>query len=531
MRVPASQPTPPKQPSDVSRQLFPADTNSTLPAAIGKPRQASTAQQRPAEPHQQPMSVPQYATQSPVQQPIHSSMHSMSSQVRAPIGERPKISPAVSAPGMQRPNPAYPPYIDNQMSKQPIQPPSQAPIMAAQQQMSYQSSMIGQQQHSDPMKAPGFRPSPSSQLNQYSQHLMLQPGLSGGDEFSRAPGSRASAEQLTSPLNSHSISNNVHTLFSNSNQSPRGSHPPSHSAAAVQGFLNLQNHFGSREPQYTTRDQPMTLPEISSSLNPNASEFNLSNRFGGEGQHSPRGAIGSKQQTSPGEYKQQHHPPISGYQQGRPGSGDSELMRQMFVNSSPVPGGPPQSLNQMAGLLQAVPGQMPMSMQPQRTYSPAGSRQMMTPPMDPTMSHQLDDSPPTLQSDLMESRGPRPIGGERSRRTPVFPDPMDIWNSNPSGTVVFRLYSIDLIEYSFLYYIVPCIELQELMESPTKKLDIFPYLHIIKCQSHQGKWQNFHFPWSHPCTVTAHSFVVAYWIVCPCLTFVLICYRWRLVLT
>jgi len=348
----------------------------------------------------------------------------------APIGSAP--APIGSVNKMQqRPNPAYSPFIDSHMSK-PIQLPSQPHIMSnATSMMGYPPSM-GQHQP-DPTKAPGFRPTAvSPQLSQYSQHLVLQTAGSVGDDFSRAPGSRSGPEHLTSPLSNHTISSNVHTLFSNSTQSPRGN-VPSHAVANMHGLMPpLQNHYGSH---YSTRDQPMTLPEISSSLNPNASEFNIPHKMGNEGQHSPRnmGGMGNKQQTSPIEYKQQQFSGNSGLNH-RPVSADNaELIRQMmFANSSP--GMPQQSMNPMTGLLQAAPGQMPIGMQPQRTYSPASSRQMMTPPMDPTLTHQLDDSPPSLQSNAMEIKGPMPIGGERSRRTPVFADPVEsaIWSTNPS---------------------------------------------------------------------------------------------------
>ena len=451
VRMPVAQPTPPKQPSDVSRQLFPDTSNQAPithqqpPAAISKPRAPVAPVQRLTEPPQQPPQSmpPQYVSQSQVYQPSMPGGDNkpyMSAQVRppAPIGSVPGPIGSVSKMQQQQPRQqnqqAYSPFIDSHMSK-PIQPPSQQPhnMSSGPSMVVYPTSMG--QQHPDPMKAPGFRPTAvSPQLSQYSQHLVLQTSGSMSDDFSRAPGSRPSAEQLTSPLSSHSISSNVHTLFSNSTQSPRGN-VPSHSVAAnMAGLMNpLQNQYSN---QYTTRDQPMTLPEISSSLNPNASEFSIPHKLASENQHSPRnmGTIGSKQQISPNEYKQQYAPG-SGLNHRSVGADNSDMMRQMmYANSSP--GMQQQSINPMTGLLQTAPGQMPIGMQPQRTYSPAaGTRPMMTPPMDPTMSHQLDDSPPGLQSDMMESKGPRPIGGERSRRTPVFSDPVDsaIWSTNPAG--------------------------------------------------------------------------------------------------
>lgn len=104
---------------------------------------------------------------------------------------------------------------------------------------------------------------------------------------------------------------------------------------------------------------------------------------------------------------------------------------QMFVNQmfQPSGGNPQPHMVPTTSNYNQAPISVPMSMTNQ-TYSPS-SRPMMIPDSMSAQPAKLEDSPPaTGQGDI----GPRPIGGERSRRTPLFVDPAaSIWGSKPQG--------------------------------------------------------------------------------------------------
>lgn len=127
----------------------------------------------------------------------------------------------------------------------------------------------------DPTKAPGFRPSPVL-LSQFSTHPMPVE-----ESFSRAPGSRpvANSDQHISP---RSVNSSGLAIFSD--HVVGGQHPVSH--APPYGYqtkmMDQRNAMPIAREHYSTTGEPMTLPRISSDLNPHASEFSVPMKYGSE---------------------------------------------------------------------------------------------------------------------------------------------------------------------------------------------------------------------------------------------------------
>lgn len=244
------------QPADVSRRLFP---EPKPPAAY------------PVKP---PSAVQQLHVQTPTQHQIPNQLVSQShmSSSSHPSG----VSNALSGVSYRSPNlsPYTAPHsaavgpAPVNMTRTTVYSPFDKPLHP--QNLGYSSSAVDRSQV-DPKKAPGFRPSNSPQLSQYPSSSPQMMAATDEMIFSKAPGGGggacrgplSSAEQLMSPLTTVSLSSNVHALFSESSGMPPQLH---HNAMMNAGHL-MGEH-------YTTPDQPMTLPRISSSLNPNASEFN-----------------------------------------------------------------------------------------------------------------------------------------------------------------------------------------------------------------------------------------------------------------
>ena len=212
---------------------------------------------------------------------------------------RPQVRPAT--PPVQRPQNSYSPF-DGQIATQ-----VGAPIVNS-------FSFGVERSQGDPSKAPGFRPTVSTGMPQFHNDA----------PFSRAPGTRGPSmtecHQMMPPLASLSIATNVQNLFTNTS-----------AGAGVMAMVNSGSLADGLPPtidrdRYTTPDQPMTLPRISSSLNPHASEFTAPFLRDGMTQHSPR-SMGSKpQQTSPVDLRPS--PPINAV---------PPLSRSGNTNSSPIP--------------------------------------------------------------------------------------------------------------------------------------------------------------------------------------------------
>jgi len=293
---PAPRPAPvAKIPSDVSRQLFPDGgkpvlVNATPAASVQQTRNLAPGSQR--SPHHQ---LPPTSLPAPIgAPPQHASQAGMmpSPLVMAPPQSQympgrapgaPPVGPRVPPQQVQRPPASYSPF-DNPINKFPYMFPMELP-----------------------MKAPGFRsggmPSPQ----------MLSSFGVPEDGFSRAPGAPGirpahSVADQTPPgsLSSLSISTNMAHLFASGGGDQHDS-----TGGSPRQILPLKD-------QYTTIDQPMTLPRISSSLNPNASEF--TGRLSDMAQQSPRSA--GKEQTSPVDFRRS--PPSAAYQQKNTNGGLSD---------------------------------------------------------------------------------------------------------------------------------------------------------------------------------------------------------------
>lgn len=286
-----------KQPSDVSRQLFPDKVSSVGPIASHaiNPRhqQGMVSKSPPAYPATQ--TTPPVSMMYPA-----ASQHPSVSQAVV----RPQVPPMAvqNQSVMQRPSASYSPFNG---------------------QIDPQGALLQQQHYSfnrsDQMKAPGYKPNISPRSSPYTQEEILG--------FNRAPGPRPSStiDPMMSPLSSLSVSTSLPNAYN--------AGPPHTSPRATDqlGTSGMEGQSLSEQQRYSTASQPMTLPRIASSLNPNASEFTASNRFmvaENPAQQSPRSSS-NKQQTSPVEPRPS--PPVAAFQpQARlPGTQQTQLPDQV----------------------------------------------------------------------------------------------------------------------------------------------------------------------------------------------------------
>lgn len=264
IRMPASQSPSSKQPVDVSRQLFPDNrtSNSPSPLSVDSKQRAlgasvesmesqSSASHSPASNHLS--NIPQGAKQSMagIIAPPY-----MPPPVVTAIGN--KVAHPSASGGQVATSTPYFPFESNKV-------PGTYPIPSLE-----RAGQDGARNLVHPSKAPGFRSAP-----QYP----MDPGT-----FSRAPGSRSgipySAEQA---------------ILIKANMDECSGMPV--------GYTDDKGVLLLGRDHYTTIGQPMTLPHISSSLNPNASEFTAPNRFVNGMQHSPMTNISQHQRASPIEMR------------------------------------------------------------------------------------------------------------------------------------------------------------------------------------------------------------------------------------
>lgn len=349
VRMPSSQPSPtPKQPVDVSRQLFPEGRTSTSPAMSAVSASEGLRAQEPSQVITQPPYRALSANVSrspPSEQPaqlLSSSNSNIISSYMVPSVSNRAPAPSLVTINTQKAqaSPAVYSPFDVQLGEQQAQ---QQPLLLVGHHIpsTYRPTSGAAHRPAEedrkgivhPSKAPGFRSSVSPQISLYPSMPQQNsaPMLADENGFSRAPGARGAGlgVGLTMHNNEHTMSafapsgmnSNVHHAML---AGPGGQAMMAASAAPHMNrsaFMDTErlsqspNHFMSREminaqldlaSEYTKRDQPMTLPRISSSLNPNASEFTAHTaRFGhggdntGSAQHSPTMNGSQLQRSSP----------------------------------------------------------------------------------------------------------------------------------------------------------------------------------------------------------------------------------------
>ena len=274
IRMPSSQSSGVKMLNDVSRQLFPesrATVSPSLATSDSKQRVTSSTAEQLDSQHSANHSPVSNQLPPPAQLNTQSGFggsHYMTGPNNAPLLAKVPIS--VSAGQL-----AHPPYMfENQ------------PLTGASNLASGYLPNLG---HADihrnlphPNKAPGFRSTPPQALY-----------FSDPNAFSRAPGTRAN------PMftNDHAMPVQNSSLADMEGDSGQMVGP----GVGMPFSDSRKSSPLLQRDQYTTRGQPMTLPHITSSLNPNASEFNAPQRFSASNgpQVSPRTSQQHEQTGSP----------------------------------------------------------------------------------------------------------------------------------------------------------------------------------------------------------------------------------------
>ncbi|XP_052760903.1 ankyrin repeat domain-containing protein 17-like isoform X2 [Mya arenaria] len=259
-----------------------------------------------------------------------------------------------------------------------------------------------------------------------------------------------------------------------SNQSPNMS--PRSSQSSTAGLSPRSNSSGFdptllQKEEYTTPNQPMTLPKISSSLNPNAPDFTSRSLHGGSspfpGQGAPPPFSSSPGFQMPPMYNQElakqlmsvigsigpgggpggpqmgNLPPSSG--SPIPGAGDTmggmptnqqelfqnmaNLMHQLSAVQSQVPSSPGLGPNFTSPMVPRPFSPLPGQGRPSSAPSVGGMlpREGPSPtPIGPPRAPSPVTAPTPPMSEMIrpgmeDRRQPRPIGGERTVRKPIGP--------------------------------------------------------------------------------------------------------------